>query len=596
MASTSYKTNTEVYRYLLETYGRNAAQWVGFGAEIIRKLIMRVYIVIAMAQVTVSIAEKDINAAKRYTLAFFLAYVAGAIIGTLGELLSLRTENQQYKRLMMAFYKKLIGKDISFYRDHQTGYLASIFRQHLDSAMLLIRFMRGEVLGTLISLIIPPFILFFASPGVGLITMLIVVIQFIYVAWSSSKVDQHRKVSHEIYRKVTGEVSDVITNVVAFKASGMEDRAHKKMSALTEQETASFDARRKTTTLLDLPRNIITACGITAAVSLIIWHIQELSPASLGLMVLTLTYLFQIVRNVGALPDLIIQHDDLITKLHPTLKYLRNDYEEIRDPSKPKKLVIKEGSIMIDRIRFSYPSHSPQGALIPVFHDLTININGGEQVGIVGLSGAGKSTLANLLLRFDDVDGGAIRIDGIDIRDVQQDALRRQIAYVPQEPLLFHRTIKENIAYNNNQEDDAEIMKAAKAAHAHEFIEKLPDGYETMVGERGIKLSGGQKQRVVIARAILKKAPIMIFDEATSALDSESEQIIQRALPEIIGKQTAIVIAHRLSTVAGLHRIIVMHEGAIVESGTHESLLALQGHYFSFWQKQTSEFTTLPVH
>ncbi|MGB5018210.1 MAG: ATP-binding cassette domain-containing protein, partial [Candidatus Moraniibacteriota bacterium] len=163
---------------------------------------------------------------------------------------------------------------------------------------------------------------------------------------------------------------------------------------------------------------------------------------------------------------------------------------------------------------------------------------------------------------------------------------------VPQEPLLFHRTIRENIAYYDTLKSDEEIIRASKAAHAHEFIEKLPDGYDTIVGERGIKLSGGQKQRVAIARAILKKAPIMIFDEATSALDSESEQIIRRALPEIIGNQTAIIVAHRLSTVAGLHRIIVMHDGKIIESGNHTELLELKGRYYSLWQKQTSEFAT----
>lgn len=587
--------NKEVYKYILSTYGHNPAQWVGFAAEIIRTLVMRVYIVIAMAQVTSSIASGNLNAAKHYTLYFFVAYIAAAIVGTLGELLSTHTENQQYGRLMMAFYQKLVGKDVSFYRDNQTGYLASIFRQYLDSAMLLIRFSRGEALGTLVSLIVPPVVLFFASPRVGLIAILVVVIQFVYVVWSSSKATQYRQMSHEIYRKVTGEVSDVITNIIAFKAGGVEDRARGKMAGLIKQETAAFELRRRATTLLDLPRSIVTACGITASVYLIISDASGLNHTSLGLMVLTLTYMFQIVRNVGALPELITQHDDLITKMYPTLKYLSNEYEDIRDTSKPVKLIIKQGEIDIDRVSFSYLSHSNKGSKIPVFTNLSIKVKGGEQIGIVGLSGAGKSTLANLLLRFDEIDSGSIKIDGIDIRDVKQSELRSNIAYVPQEPLLFHRTIKENIAYYNNEEDDSEVIKAAKAAHAHEFIEKLPDGYDTIVGERGIKLSGGQKQRVAIARAILKKAPLMIFDEATSALDSESEQIIQRALPEIIGSQTAIVVAHRLSTIAGLHRIIVMHEGTVVESGSHDELLALKGRYYSLWQKQTSEFATLPT-
>jgi ATP-binding cassette subfamily B protein len=189
-------------------------------------------------------------------------------------------------------------------------------------------------------------------------------------------------------------------------------------------------------------------------------------------------------------------------------------------------------------------------------------------------------------MRFDDIDSGSICIDGTDIREVRQEELRSSIAYVPQEPLLFHRTIRENLQYFGKDLSEAHMFRAAKAAHAEEFIAKLPDGYDTLVGERGVKLSGGQKQRIVIARAILKDAPIMLFDEATSALDSESEKIIQKALPQIIGKRTAIVIAHRLSTIASLDRIIVMHEGKIIEDGTHAELLKLKGRYHSLWQKQ----------
>jgi ATP-binding cassette subfamily B protein len=224
-----------------------------------------------------------------------------------------------------------------------------------------------------------------------------------------------------------------------------------------------------------------------------------------------------------------------------------------------------------------------------IFKDFNLHIKGGEHVGIVGMSGAGKSTLASLLMRFDDISSGSITVDGVDIRSVTQSSLRQHIAYVPQEPVLFHRTVCENIAYHNPNASQEDIILAAKAAHAHEFITKLPSGYDTVVGERGVKLSGGQKQRVVIARAVLKNAAIILFDEATSALDSESEAIIQQALPNIIGKHTAIIIAHRLSTVARLDRIIVMHNGTIEQQGTHKQLLASKGRYYKLWLRQTTQ-------
>lgn len=585
--------NIAVYKHILHTYGRRPGIWIGLVAEAFRLSVMRVYIVIAMAQVTTSLASGDLSSAKKYTFYFLIADVVGAIIGSVGELISIKTENREYGRLMVAFYKKLIGKDIAFYRDHQTGYLASMYRQYLDSLLQLIRLLRGEVLNTLIALVVPPLVLFIASPLIGMVAIGIIVVQFLYVTWSSRQTKKYRDVSHEVYRKITGEVSDIITNIVAFKAGGTEEQSNTRLAALSKEETTAFDVRRSRAVLYGFWRSIITIVGITSAIFVVIMNASTSNPASLGLMVLTLTYMFQIYRNVNSLPDLVVQHDDQISKAFPTLRYLSDEYEFVRDPKNPKPLRVTIGAIDIEKVSFSYPSHSKKGSRIPVFQNLSIRITGGEHVGIVGLSGAGKSTLAYLLLRFDEIESGSIRVDGTDIREVKQSDLRKHIAYVPQEPLLFHRTIKENISYYNTKYSQSEIEEAARAAHAHEFIEKLPDKYETVVGERGIKLSGGQKQRIAIARAILKKAPILIFDEATSALDSESEQIIQRALPEIIGTQTAVVVAHRLSTVAGLHRIIVMHEGEIVESGTHDELLAQKGRYYSLWQKQTREFATL---
>jgi ATP-binding cassette subfamily B protein len=222
-----------------------------------------------------------------------------------------------------------------------------------------------------------------------------------------------------------------------------------------------------------------------------------------------------------------------------------------------------------------------------VFDTLDLEIKPGEKIGLVGPSGGGKSTLTRLLLRFEDVTDGQIDIDGQNIAGVTQSSLRQAISYVPQEPLLFHRTVLENIAYGNPKISRAKVRAAARLAHADDFIEQLKNGYDTIVGERGVKLSGGQRQRIAIARAILKDAPILILDEATSALDSESELLIQDALQGLMEKRTAIVIAHRLSTIQKMDRILVLDNGRIVEQGTHQYLLRSKGVYARLWAHQS---------
>lgn len=577
--------NRKVYAYLLSTYGRLPQFWVGVVLVIIQTILLRVVSVIIIARLAGQIASGDIEGAKVSALMYLGVAVVGLAARLIKELVVSLAENQEYARLSVDYYKKMVGKDMSFFRDHQTGYLAGTFRQHADSAFDLIKLIRGDLIQTPISLIIPTGVLFFVSWPVGLAALGVVIVQVAYISWASASANKYRARTHEIYRKISGVFSDDMTNIVAYKTSG-SDKGAKTISELSKEEVKLFWQRRKMIAFLDTPRDLITVFGTATAFWLIIGSAGGADSATVGLVVLTVMYMFQIFQNVSSIPDLILTHDDLVTRLYPTLDYLTNNHETIRDPKKPRPLTIKKAAIDISHVAFSYPDD--RGNHTPVFTDLTLHIKGGEQIGVVGLSGAGKSTLASLLMRFDDVTGGSITIDGVDIRDVRQTDLRANIAYVPQEPLLFHRTIRENLQYFGGDMAEDHMIRAARAAHAHEFISKLPAGYDTLVGERGIKLSGGQKQRVVIARAILKNAPIMVFDEATSALDSESEKIIQKALPDIIGKRTAIVIAHRLSTVAGLDRIIVMHDGTIVEQGTHQELLRLQGRYYSLWQKQTA--------
>ena len=254
--------------------------------------------------------------------------------------------------------------------------------------------------------------------------------------------------------------------------------------------------------------------------------------------------------------------------------------KKVVDKENAKKLSIKDAEISFQNINFSYGKNT-------VFKHFNLVISKGEKVGIVGLSGAGKTTICNLLLRMYDVQDGKILINDTDIRDVTQESLRKNISYVPQETTLFNRTIMENIRYAKPHSTRAEIIEAAKKANIHEFISRLPKGYDTLVGNNGIKLSGGQRQRVSIARALLKNAPILILDEATSALDSQNEMMIQKSLQRAMAGKTTLVIAHRLSTLKNMDRIVVIKNGKIVETGTHNQLVHKNGEYSKLWHIQT---------
>lgn len=255
---------------------------------------------------------------------------------------------------------------------------------------------------------------------------------------------------------------------------------------------------------------------------------------------------------------------------------------ELIDHSNAADRAIVRGQIEFDEVHFRYA----EGA--GVFSGLTLTIPAGQRVGLVGLSGSGKSTFVSLLLRLYDPQAGQVRIDGHDLHSMTQDSLHRQVGLIPQDPTLFHRTLRENIRYGRAGASDSEVEQAARRAHAHDFIAALPEGYEAMVGERGVKLSGGQRQRIAIARVMLKDAPVLVLDEATASLDSLTEQSIQAALDDAMQNKTVLVIAHRLSTIVHLDRILVFSRGQVIEDGDHATLLAKDGAYASLWRAQTA--------
>ena len=337
--------------------------------------------------------------------------------------------------------------------------------------------------------------------------------------------------------------------------------------------------------ILRIDSNIAVFFVLTNLIGLICALLVAKDSHALAAVFLTFSYFGQATRILFEFNQTFRSLENSLTEATEFTDLL-TDQPLIQDSPDAKKLVVKKGEITFEKVDFAYPE-APDTL---VFDTLNLRIQPGEKLALVGHSGGGKSTITKLLLRLSDVTEGKIMIDGQDIRESTIHSLRSSIAYVPQDPAMFHRSIMDNIRYGNLDASDEEVIDAARQAHALEFIHTLPKGFDTLVGERGVKLSGGQRQRIAIARALLKKAPILVLDEATSALDSESEKLIQDSLKDLMKNRTSIVIAHRLSTIAKLDRIIVLEKGQAVEDGTHAQLLKEKGIYAKLWAHQSGGF------
>lgn len=383
--------------------------------------------------------------------------------------------------------------------------------------------------------------------------------------------------------EVTARLADTLTNNVNIKVfTGFRNEARDFRNHTDKQFRIwrfSLNLNEAMNAMQGMLMILIEFLILFAAIRL--WGQGRLTPGDFVLIQIYLIQVFDRLWNFG-------------TVIRRIYKYLADAEEmtgilntpaEVQDKPAARELAVREGNLAFHEVHFTYTKTRA------VLKNFNLLVRQGERVGLVGLSGAGKSTIAALVLRFFDVSAGAISIDEQNIADVTQESLRKNISYVPQDPVLFHRPLKENIRYGRQDARDEEIMRAAHLAHCDEFIDQLPQKYETFVGERGIKLSGGERQRIAIARAILKNAPILLLDEATSSLDSHAEAIIQDALANLMAGKTVLVIAHRLSTIMKMDRIIVMHGGKIVEEGRHEDLIKKpDGIYKKLWDIQVGGF------
>ena len=500
-----------------------------------------------------------------------------------GDYASVFFQSKIMKELYDNALTRLLDHSYTFFTSNFSGSIIAKAKRWSKSFETLHDIFSYNIWFALVQIVGIMIVLFVQVPLIGWVFLIwILCVYFPIIFYFVSRKIKLDLLEAEADSKVTATLSDIISNILNVKIFSQKKQEEENFEKVTDEE----EQKRYRAWRYGNFENLIQAItalvlhGACIFLFIYLWDKGQITSGTIlmveiyiqSLLVILWTLGRSLTRGMKALADM-----QEIVNIFETVP-------DILDPSHPQISNIRKGDIVFKDVTFEYQKEHE------VFKDFNLNIASGTRAGLVGHSGSGKTTITKMILRFADVSGGAISIDGQDVRSITQDDLRRAISYVPQEPVLFHRSIRENITYGKPDATDAEIIEVAKKAHAHEFISSLSHGYDTLVGERGVKLSGGERQRVAIARAMLKDAPILILDEATSSLDSVSESYIQEALEELMKGKTVIIIAHRLSTIQKMDRIIVLDKGAIVEDGTHKDLLARSGVYADLWAHQSGGF------
>jgi ATP-binding cassette, subfamily B, bacterial len=508
--------------------------------------------------------------------------VGATVFGRISRFFYFAFNEKMVRDLRDMTFARITNNSYTFFSNSFAGSLVTKSRRLVSSFERMSETFIYNFVNLIVSLAGVLVVLMYESIQIGLIFLGFVLLNILGISLFLRRKMQYDISSAEQDSKVSGRLADVFGNILAVKFFSARNREITSFGEYTEEGARRERKSWFWTAKLEVTQSFITVLvqSVLLYVMVLLWLRGEVSTGTLVLVQLYMTTVGDLLWELsGALSGFMKSTSDM--------KEVIDIFEttpDILDPNNSEKLRMREGHIVFNDITFNYNKDNI------VFDKFTLDIKPGERVGIVGHSGAGKSTITKLLLRFNDVSSGSITIDGQDIRAITQDDLRSVVSYVPQEPILFHRTIKENISYGSPHATLEKIIEVSKKAHAHEFIDRLPKKYDTLVGERGVKLSGGERQRIAIARAMLKDSPILVLDEATSSLDSISEAYIQDSFNELMKNKTTVVIAHRLSTIQKMDRIVVLDKGKIAQEGTHQELLKKGGLYKDLWDHQSGGF------
>jgi ATP-binding cassette subfamily B protein len=540
-----------------------------------------------VTQVTRAGAEPDATLlAVRGPLLLFAGLCLGELVfGRINSALQLRIMPRQRQYVARALFRHLHGHSHRYLTENFAGALAHRIAETSHGVNQVMWAFLTEFWPIAIVILVSNALLLGANLWLGSFTSVWAVL-FVAISVGLARRTQPLSAAASHARsKTMGMIVDSVANhatVRLFARAGHERERLDEAYAPELQTVLRSNRGMERVRLFQFGASAVLKAGTVAAA---VW-LWSRGAIDVGQFVLAVSLSLLIIAEVRNLSRRFLEMFESLGNVESGLRAIYQPHE-LLDGAGAHAASISHGAVEFERIEFAYPDG------FQVFRGLSVSIAAGQRVGLVGLSGSGKSTFVNLLLRLYDPQRGSIRIDGHELRDLKQDALRSQLGLIPQDPTLFHRSLRENIRYGRLDASDAEVELAARRARVEEFIRELPGGYDAQVGERGVKLSGGQRQRIAIARVILKDAPILILDEATSSLDSITEHQIQQALDEAMAGKTVIVIAHRLSTIAHLDRILVFSRGAVLEDGTHEALLAKNGAYARMWARQSGGMLAL---